>query len=850
MECLTVFIWKSNVFIFMIIKDKIFVRHYFEISDGASVDDYIFRYANEEVRPVEKSGMYYVQSKNLNVYDYSDQYVLNVEKKNSAEKWSLTYGPYSYMNKVREKGDNEKLWSLCKAIYLYNESLKKYLASSETSRKCGHENIREQEDSKCENRILYFCENCGIYLGSTVSGLSDPGHKHDAVLIERKESTCKECGYELYKCIECFKVEKTELPAKGHNYEWQIVKEATCGENGEKKEVCSECEDVGEKVLIPATNDHLYELTKVTNPSCVSAGKEEYICTVCGAEDYRITGAETGHIPGEAVITKEATCTIAGERVTNCIKCGEILLTESIEATHDFEWIKEDATEEAEGREYEKCRVCNATGAERVIPKKTHEHDYAEEITKEPTCIETGEKRIYCKNCDYSVLEPIQKTKHNFGPSVLKKAATCSEDGQMESKCVCGITWYTVIPKTGVHEYEHYSSSTAADPCVDTVIETYKCKYCNDSYTEEVVPPGHFYTTLTEKEATYESDGLKYDKCMVCGKIRPGSEVVIPKLKPEECTHPSYKRELVKKSTCISYSTYNKICTSCGEIIGTTRGAVYGDHDSELIKKQTIAPTIKEEGQYSYICPLCGKTVKTESIPKLTKCPHNGRVYEIELEDGRFGIYCCICDELLRIESKGGTICYHRNTKQVMNTAPTDTTNGIVDIVCADCGKKISTTTIHYYSSYTVDIGGGKTEKIYGYFDDDKAREVFGLLNEYRVEKGLNTLRWESNLDEAARIRAVESAHTFAHQRPNGEVWWILNPVYMNAENLAAGHTTAEMVMDGWKESSGHDANMRGLGFRSVNIACFKRYTFGTDPNRVTPIGETYFWVQEFSAIP
>lgn len=114
--------------------------------------------------------------------------------------------------------------------------------------------------------------------------------------------------------------------------------------------------------------------------------------------------------------------------------------------------------------------------------------------------------------------------------------------------------------------------------------------------------------------------------------------------------------------------------------------------------------------------------------------------------------------------------------------------------------------------------------------DNEKSFElqVLDLVNKYRTEAGLKPLVWDDDLAEVARMHSEDMAsrNFFDHENPDGE-----SPFdrmrkhginYMAAaENIAAGQTTPESVMNSWMNSPGHYANiMNGnLGKLGVGIA-------------------------------
>lgn len=144
-------------------------------------------------------------------------------------------------------------------------------------------------------------------------------------------------------------------------------------------------------------------------------------------------------------------------------------------------------------------------------------------------------------------------------------------------------------------------------------------------------------------------------------------------------------------------------------------------------------------------------------------------------------------------------------------------------------------------SEYTIDLGDSGTTTVTGHFDYEAADKVIQLLNAYRVEQGLPELAKHDVLTEAANIRGYEVSYLFSHTRPNGSDFYYVSDEFFTyftslGENIASGQTTPEMVMEGWKNSPGHNANMLG-DFSSVGVACFVSEENGR---------YVYNWVQIF----
>lgn len=119
------------------------------------------------------------------------------------------------------------------------------------------------------------------------------------------------------------------------------------------------------------------------------------------------------------------------------------------------------------------------------------------------------------------------------------------------------------------------------------------------------------------------------------------------------------------------------------------------------------------------------------------------------------------------------------------------------------------------------------------------AYKVAEQVNQLRADLGLSQLTIDPVLMETAMLRAAECAvhYSSSHTRPNGTRCFTAFPnrgrTYM-AENIAAGYTSPDAVMNGWTNSSGHYANMTSTSVNAIGVGCF--YANGT-----------YYWAQCFT---
>ena len=119
------------------------------------------------------------------------------------------------------------------------------------------------------------------------------------------------------------------------------------------------------------------------------------------------------------------------------------------------------------------------------------------------------------------------------------------------------------------------------------------------------------------------------------------------------------------------------------------------------------------------------------------------------------------------------------------------------------------------------------------------AKEVVRLVNIERANVGVQPLEFSEELTERADVRAEEIVGVFSHTRPDGsDCFSILRGINYRTcgENIAAGKSTPEAVVDQWMNSSGHRANILNGNFKYLGVGyCY-------DENSMYK----HYWVQLF----
>ncbi len=153
-----------------------------------------------------------------------------------------------------------------------------------------------------------------------------------------KAATCTEAGQQERSCS-CGKIQTQTIAITGHSQalDYTTVM-ATCTTAGSITGACKFCGTILETTVVPAShvydsvnwseNEDDWNWTIVKEATCTQDGEKKIACTECGNELIRTIPA-TGHTPGEPVTENlvAATCTVAGSKdtVVYCTDCGDEL---------------------------------------------------------------------------------------------------------------------------------------------------------------------------------------------------------------------------------------------------------------------------------------------------------------------------------------------------------------------------------------------------------------------------------------------------------------------------------------------------------------------------------------------
>jgi uncharacterized protein YkwD len=102
--------------------------------------------------------------------------------------------------------------------------------------------------------------------------------------------------------------------------------------------------------------------------------------------------------------------------------------------------------------------------------------------------------------------------------------------------------------------------------------------------------------------------------------------------------------------------------------------------------------------------------------------------------------------------------------------------------------------------------------------------QVFELLNQYRAQQGKSALVYDDQLEAAMQGHCEHMLQKdfFSHTAPEPSVAKFTTRAGLcgtsaSAENIAKGQQSAASVMNSWKTSPGHNANMLG-NYKRIGI--------------------------------
>lgn len=303
----------------------------------------------------------------------------------------------------------------------------------------------------------------------------------------------------------------------------ELVKMATCTEDGEWLIYCLYCNTQYTTEVIPATGHEWGDKKQIREAGCMTTGEVQYTCQNCNEVKTETTPAK-----GHTIVTDKGvtpTCTQSGlTEGKHCSVCNEMLRKQKKLAPKKHHAVTDKAVEATcskEGlTEGKHCSVCNQVLVEQKKVRKKR-HVLQKKKGTPATCTEYGwTDRIFCTVCN-----TVTQRRVRIAPLghkiVTDKAveATCTESGLTEGKhcsvCKKVITWQQEIPAKG--------HKIVTDPAVEAtctqsgLTEGTHCSDCNEviQKQETIAALGHEYLS----GAIYDKKTAQVvDICKRCAK--------------------------------------------------------------------------------------------------------------------------------------------------------------------------------------------------------------------------------------------------------------------------------------------------------------------------------------------
>ena len=122
---------------------------------------------------------------------------------------------------------------------------------------------------------------------------------------------------------------------------------------------------------------------------------------------------------------------------------------------------------------------------------------------------------------------------------------------------------------------------------------------------------------------------------------------------------------------------------------------------------------------------------------------------------------------------------------------------------------------------------------------EQKAQEVFKLVNTERMKAGLQPYKYDLRLEKAAMVRVKEIAVKFSHERPDGTSCGTAvtqaGAGSPTDENIGMGTSSAAEVMKAWMDSLGHKIAILSKNNTHIGVGYYKGHwvqTFSDNPDK------------------
>jgi hypothetical protein len=298
------------------------------------------------------------------------------------------------------------------------------------------------------------------------------------------------------------------VDATGHTYgEWLVTTAPTCITGGQERRGCENCDHFETRDVADLGHDTVSHPAQ--SATCTDIGWNAYeTCLRCDYTTY-VEIPANGHSYGDWVETTAPTCTEDGEKAKECSVCHNVV-TEVVdklghdEATHNAQIA---TCEQIGWNAYVTCSRCDYTTYVE-IPKLDHSMSEWTETTA-PTCLEKGEERRDCSNCEHFETRELAALNHDRIEHEAK-APSCTEVGwdAYVSCSRCDYTTYVELPSKGGHKFGEWER--IIDPTPDTAgMDRRTCSVCGHYENRDVAALGYLQAFINAVENLSENESAE-----------------------------------------------------------------------------------------------------------------------------------------------------------------------------------------------------------------------------------------------------------------------------------------------------------------------------------------------------
>ena len=238
--------------------------------------------------------------------------------------------------------------------------------------------------------ILFLLPGCSDANNVTDCGIDNHIHNYEKNVI--KEASCNNSGEYIFQC-ECGEEYREVIQKTDHCYgAWVIDIAPTEDTPGRLLRICDNDNGHTETMSLPQLNDCDYQYTITKAPGIEETGTGKYIISIDGQEFSFQTTISSTHRYDEGVIAKKATCDENGELLRTCEECGDTYLEIIPMLDHNYgEWsVKTEPTVFSTGELTAVCQTDTDHIGSFILPVLSVENGYTYECIISATSTTDG----------------------------------------------------------------------------------------------------------------------------------------------------------------------------------------------------------------------------------------------------------------------------------------------------------------------------------------------------------------------------------------------------------------------------------------------------------------------------